>query len=85
MAMAKELGRDSTVVAELGRLKRFLAVADSGNLTKAAVTLATTQSALSLQMAALERECGDRLLHRTGRGVALTELGSRLALRARAQ
>ena len=45
--------------------------------------LDTTQSALSLQMAALERDCGERLFYRTGRGVALTELGTRLAPRAR--
>ena len=60
-------------LADLFRLKRFLVVAEMGSLTKAAVVLDTTQSALSLQMAALERECGQRLFDRTGRGVALTE------------
>jgi DNA-binding transcriptional LysR family regulator len=70
-------------LADLFRLKRFLVVAEMGSLTKAAVVLDTTQSALSLQMAALERDCGQRLFDRTGRGVALTELGNRLAPRAR--
>jgi LysR family transcriptional regulator, nitrogen assimilation regulatory protein len=65
-------------MTDLPRLKRFLAVAELKSLTKAAVALGTTQSALSLQMAALERDCGGRLFDRTGRGVALTELGVRL-------
>ncbi len=69
-------------MTDLPRLKRFLAVAELKSLTKAAVALGTTQSALSLQMAALERDCGGRLFDRTGRGVALTELGARLAERA---
>ena len=70
-------------MTDLPRLKRFLAVAELKSLTKAAVALGTTQSALSLQMAALERDCGGRLFDRTGRGVALTELGARLAERAK--
>jgi DNA-binding transcriptional LysR family regulator len=69
-------------MTDLPRLKRFLTVAELKSLTKAAVALGTTQSALSLQMAALERDCGGRLFDRTGRGVALTELGARLAERA---
>ena len=67
---------------DLPRLKRFLAVAELKSLTKAAVALGTTQSALSLQMAALERDCGGRLFDRTGRGVAPTELGARLVVGA---
>lgn len=69
-------------MTDLPRLKRFLAVAELKSLTKAALLLGTTQSALSLQMAALERDCGARLFDRTGRGVALTELGTRLVTRA---
>jgi DNA-binding transcriptional LysR family regulator len=81
--MSKLPAQDPLSVADLPRLKRFLVVAETGSLTKAAVTLNTKQSALSLQMAALERDCGERLFYRTGRGVALTELGARLAPRAR--
>ena len=77
------LSAEPAQLADLQRLRRFLVVADMGSLTKAAVVLDTTQSALSLQMAGLERECGDRLFYRTGRGVALTDLGDRLAPRAR--
>lgn len=69
-------------ITDLPRLKRFLVVAETGSLTKAAVAQGTTQSALSLQMAALERDCGARLFDRTGRGVSLTDLGTRLAQRA---
>jgi DNA-binding transcriptional LysR family regulator len=68
---------------DLGRLSRFVRVAELGSLTKAAVMLDTTQSALSLQIGALEREFGGRLFHRTGRGVALTELGEQILQRAR--
>jgi LysR family nitrogen assimilation transcriptional regulator len=74
----------ATHIADLPRLKRFLVVAETGSLTKAAVAQGTTQSALSLQMAALERDCGGRLFDRTGRGVALTELGVRLVSSAQA-
>jgi LysR family transcriptional regulator, nitrogen assimilation regulatory protein len=81
--MSKKSLPDALAVADLARLKRFLVVSEIGSLTKAALSLGTTQSVLSLQMAALERDCGDRLFDRTGRGVALTELGSRLALKAR--
>ncbi|HVZ44003.1 MAG TPA: LysR substrate-binding domain-containing protein [Ramlibacter sp.] len=70
-------------LVDLPRLRRFLMVAEMGSLTRAAVMLDSTQSALSLQMGALERECGGRLFHRTGRGVTLTELGERLLPRAR--
>jgi LysR family transcriptional regulator, nitrogen assimilation regulatory protein len=81
--MSKKSLVDALAVADLARLKRFLVVSEIGSLTKAALSLGTTQSVLSLQMAALERDCGDRLFDRTGRGVALTELGCRLALKAR--
>ncbi len=81
--MATSSSPEPAQLADLHRLRRFLVVAEMGSLTKAAVVLDTTQSALSLQMGSLERECGDRLFYRTGRGVALTDLGDRLALRAR--
>jgi LysR family transcriptional regulator, nitrogen assimilation regulatory protein len=71
-------------ISDLPRLQRFLCVAELGSLTKAAVVQGTTQSVLSLQMAALERDCGGRLFDRTGRGVALTELGVRLVSGAQA-
>lgn len=69
---------------DLAKLGRFLKVVELGSLTRAAAALDSTQSALSLQIAALERDFGGRLFHRTGRGVALTELGARILPRVRA-
>lgn len=69
---------------DLRSLRAFAEVADSGSFSRAAILLGIAQSALSRQVSALERELGGRLFHRTGRGVALTELGGRLAPRAKA-
>lgn len=69
---------------DLGRLKAFVEVAANGSYARAARTTGLAQSALSRQVAALEREIGARLFHRTGRGVELTEAGERALPRARA-
>ncbi len=69
---------------DLARLRLFAQVAEVGSLTKAAVMLDTAQPAISRQIGQLEREWGGRLFHRTGRGVALTELGERILPRAKA-
>ena len=63
---------------DLDRLKLFVQVAEAGSLSKAAVLLDSMQSAISRQIAALERDTGRRLFDRTGRGVTLTEFGRRL-------
>lgn len=63
---------------DLDRLKLFVQVAEAGSLSKAAVLLNSAQSAISRQIAALEREAGRHLFDRTGRGVSLTEFGQRL-------
>jgi LysR family transcriptional regulator, nitrogen assimilation regulatory protein len=63
---------------DLARLKLFVQVAEVGSLSKAAVLLDSVQSAISRQIAALERECGRRLFDRTGRGVTLTDFGKRV-------
>lgn len=57
--------------------KLFVDVAEAGSLTKAALVLDSVQPAVSRRITALERECGGVLFHRTGRGVTLTDLGSR--------
>lgn len=69
---------DTSPQWNLARLRTFSAVADLGSLTKVAVALGLPQSAISKQVAQLEAECGGRLFHRTGRGMALTELGERV-------
>lgn len=60
---------------ELTPLRYFRAIAATGHLTRAAQSLGVTQPALSAMMKKLEAEVGAALLHRTGRGVELTEAG----------
>lgn len=59
-------------------LRYFLRIAELGSLSKAAEALDQTQSGLSKQLAVLESSLGLPLFVRTGRGVELTEAGSRL-------
>jgi LysR family nitrogen assimilation transcriptional regulator len=63
--------------------KLFLEVAEMGSFTKVAAHRQTVQSHISRQISALEEACGGTLFRRTGRGVALTEFGAHVALRAR--
>lgn len=63
------------------QLKCFLAVSQAMNFTRAAVSLYITQSHLSKQIAALERELGVRLFQRNSHGVCLTREGAFLAQR----
>jgi DNA-binding transcriptional LysR family regulator len=69
---------------ELRHLKAFVEVATQGSYVRAANSLGIAQSALSRQVSALERDVGGRLFHRTGRGVALTEIGERVLPQGRA-
>lgn len=57
------------------RLKYFLAVAEAGSFSEAAERLYTTQSAVSKQIIALEKELGVSLFDRSRRRVVLTEPG----------
>ena len=69
---------------DLRRLEYFVAVAEAGSFSKAAALLVISQPALSQQVAALERETGQRLLARNGRGAEPTEAGLALLGHARA-
>lgn len=60
-------------------LRYFLEVAREGNLTRAAESLAVSQSALSTQIQLLEARLGHALFERVGRRLVLTEAG-RIAL-----
>jgi DNA-binding transcriptional LysR family regulator len=60
------------------RLPTFREVARRGSFAAAADALWLTPSAVSQQMAALEREVGAKLFDRTHRGVRLTAAGTRL-------
>lgn len=66
------------IAGDLQKWRSFVAVGELGSLTRAALFLDTSQSFLSRQVNALERECGARLFNRTGRGVELSEVGERL-------
>lgn len=60
---------------DVRRLRVLCEVARRGSLSSAADALCFTPSAVSQQVAALEREAGARLLERRARGVVLTEAG----------
>lgn len=62
---------------DLSGLRLFVQIAESGSLSKAAQELETSQPVISRRLAAVEKAWGGRLLHRTGRGVTLTEAGER--------
>ena len=60
------------------QLRYFVRIAELKSLSRAAEDLDQTQSGLSRQLAALEAHVGKPLFVRTGRGVELTEAGTRL-------
>ncbi|MFF5217998.1 LysR family transcriptional regulator [Micromonospora sp. NPDC000442] len=60
---------------ELQQLRYVVAVAETRNFTRAAERCLVVQSALSHQIARLERELGARLFDRTSRRVRLTPAG----------
>lgn len=68
---------------ELGSLRAFLAIADSGSFSAAAQQLYLTQPAVSKRLAALEEELDIRLFDRIGRQVRLTHAGDVLLPKAR--
>jgi DNA-binding transcriptional LysR family regulator len=63
---------------DVRRLRVLREVAARGSFSAAADALAYTQSAVSQQIAALEREAGIRLVDRNARGVRLTDAGRAL-------
>ncbi|NPT62626.1 LysR family transcriptional regulator [Paraburkholderia elongata] len=62
---------------KLQTMRTFVRVVEAGSFSAVARESDTTQSAVSKQVAALERELGARLLTRTTRSLALTEDGER--------
>ena len=63
---------------DLKQLEYFRHVAELGSFTRAASFLSVVQPALSRQVRQLEVELGQNLFERNGRGVALTDAGTRL-------
>ncbi|MDX6292553.1 MAG: hypothetical protein QOH50_1628 [Kribbellaceae bacterium] len=70
--------------ASLTELRVFREVAERGTLTAAATALGYTQSAVSRQIASLERAAGTALLERRRDGVRLTSAGQIVVRRAAA-
>ncbi|WP_128374431.1 LysR family transcriptional regulator [Streptomyces cavernae] len=60
---------------DLQRLRILRAVAEHGSFNRAATALLITPSAVSQQVAALERSLGSKVVARSTRGVTLTEAG----------
>jgi DNA-binding transcriptional LysR family regulator len=63
---------------DVRRLRVLREVAARGSFSAAAESLAYTQSAVSQQIAALEREAGTTLVERSARGIRLTDAGRAL-------
>src|SRR6202142_4316444 len=68
---------------ELSQLRYVLAVAETGNFTRAAARSNIAQPSLSQQIINLERELGHKLFHRLGRKAVPTEAGNAFLDRAR--
>jgi LysR family hydrogen peroxide-inducible transcriptional activator len=68
---------------DIYQLRYFLAVAETGNFTKAAQHSFISQPSLSQQIINLEEELGQKLFQRLGRKAVLTEAGNTLLERAR--
>lgn len=59
-------------------LRYFWVAAKEGGLTRAAEKLHVSQPSICTQIQALERELGEKLLRRSGQGLALTEAGQQV-------
>jgi DNA-binding transcriptional LysR family regulator len=70
-------------VLDWDRVRIFYTVAEAGSFTKAGDALGLSQSAVSRQIGALERELKSPLFHRHTRGLILTEQGEMLFQAAR--
>lgn len=68
---------------ELNQLRYAVAVAETGNFTRASERSHVSQPSLSQQILNLEKEVGHKLFHRLGRKAVLTEAGATFLERAR--
>jgi len=63
---------------DLGTLRSFVTIADSGSMTRAAGRLFMTQSAISMQIKRLEKSLGLSVFERTAQGMSPTTEGEQL-------
>lgn len=63
---------------ELRKLRYFVAVVESGSISRASSKLGIAQPTLTRQIQALEEDLKCTLFYRNGRGIALTRAGERL-------
>lgn len=68
---------------DLEQLRSFVAIAETGNLTRAAEAVFRTPSAISMQIKKLEETLETKVLFRTSREVSLTPGGEQLLTYAR--
>ncbi|MGC7404372.1 LysR substrate-binding domain-containing protein [Pandoraea pneumonica] len=68
---------------DVRQLRNFVAIVDSGSLSKAAERLLIAQPSLSQQLRTLEEELGTQLLIRSAQGVVPTEAGKTMYRHAR--
>src|SRR5437763_10331745 len=76
--------RYSEAAVELRHLRYFAAVAETENVSRAALKLHVSQPALSRQIRDLEDELGFLLLERSAKSVRLTDAGRTFLIEARA-
>jgi DNA-binding transcriptional LysR family regulator len=69
-------------ISDIRILNAFVAVAQEGNISRAAKRLHLTQPAVSLQLKRLAEDTGLELFHRTSKGVELTRDGEALVAKA---
>lgn len=71
-----QLNIDKTYGVDMDRrLRQFLAVAETGNVSAAAEILHVTQPTISVNLGKLEDEHGVKLFDRSSRGMTLTDFG----------
>src|ERR1700685_4081261 len=68
---------------DLADIRAFIQVVDHGGVSIAATQMSVAKSVLSSRIARLERQLNTKLLHRSPRGVTLTDAGQRFYDRMR--